>query len=67
MNALRLYGRYAAASIVGQMQYPGAFLLQAVAQFTNTLVGFVESGRCSRASAISPAGAWAKSRCFTGR
>ncbi len=41
MQDLRLYGRYAAASVIGQMQYPGAFLLQAVAQFANTLVGFI--------------------------
>lgn len=41
MNALGLYARYAAASLRGQMQYPGAFLLLALAQFVNTSVGFV--------------------------
>lgn len=41
MNPLRLYGRYAAVSVAGQMQYPGAFAILASAQFANTLVGFV--------------------------
>jgi len=41
MNALQLYGRYAAASIRGQMQYPGAFLLLSAAQFGNTAISFV--------------------------
>ena len=41
MNALRLYGRYAAASIRGQMQYPGSFLLLSLAQFANTAISFV--------------------------
>jgi ABC-2 type transport system permease protein len=41
MDALKLYGRYAAASLRAQMQYPGAFLLLAAAQFVNAAVGFV--------------------------
>lgn len=40
MNPIRLYGRYAAVSVAGQMQYPGAFAILALAQFANTLVGF---------------------------
>jgi ABC-2 type transport system permease protein len=41
MDALSLCGRYWAASLRGQMQYPTAFLLLALAQFVNTAVGFV--------------------------
>ena len=41
MNALRLWGRYAAVSVLGQMQYPGSFLILAAAQFANTVIGFV--------------------------
>jgi ABC-2 type transport system permease protein len=41
MNGIRLYGRYAAVSILSQMQYPVAFVLQALAQFANAFVGFI--------------------------
>jgi len=41
MNALRLWGRYATVSVLGQMQYPGSFLILAAAQFANTVIGFV--------------------------
>jgi ABC-2 type transport system permease protein len=41
MNLPRLYLRYAGVSILGQMQYPGAFALQALAQFVNTSVGLI--------------------------
>ncbi len=41
MNALQLYGRYAAASVRGQMQYPGSFALLSLAQFANTAISFV--------------------------
>jgi ABC-2 type transport system permease protein len=40
MNALQLYGRYAATSIRGQMNYPGSFLLMSLAQFFNTAISF---------------------------
>jgi len=35
-----LYGRYAAASIKGQMQYPASFALLSVGQFLSTVVEF---------------------------
>lgn len=38
MNGLRLYLRYAHASVRMQMLYPGAFLLLAATQFLNTLI-----------------------------
>jgi ABC-2 type transport system permease protein len=41
MNALRLYGRYAAASIRGQMQYPASFALLSLSQFANAGITFV--------------------------
>ncbi|HSR58432.1 MAG TPA: ABC-2 family transporter protein [Candidatus Binataceae bacterium] len=41
MNPLRLYLRYAAASIRGQMQYPGSFLMIAGAQFVTTFTEFI--------------------------
>ena len=41
MNALQLYVRYAGASIRGQMQYPGSFLLLSLAQFANTAISFL--------------------------
>ena len=41
MNAFQLYGRYASASIRGQMQYPGSFLLLSAAQFANSAISFV--------------------------
>ena len=41
MNAFQLYGRYVSASIRGQMQYPGSFLLLSLAQFANTAISFV--------------------------
>jgi ABC-2 type transport system permease protein len=41
MNALRLYGRYAAASVRAQMAYPGSFALLSLAQFANTAISFV--------------------------
>src|SRR5262249_1349408 len=40
-EAVSLCGRYWAASLRGQMQYPAAFALMALAQFVNTAVGFV--------------------------
>ncbi|HEX4183258.1 MAG TPA: ABC-2 family transporter protein [Caulobacteraceae bacterium] len=41
MNALQLYGRYAAASVRAQMNYPSSFLLLSLAQFANTAISFV--------------------------
>jgi len=41
MNGLALYGRYTAASIRGQMQYPGSFLLLSTAQFANSVISFI--------------------------
>lgn len=41
MNGLQLYARYAAASVRGQMQYPGSFLILSLAQFGNTIVSFI--------------------------
>jgi ABC-2 type transport system permease protein len=41
MNGFQLYGRYAAASIRGQMQYPGSFLVLSAAQFGNTVISFI--------------------------
>lgn len=41
MNGLRLYGRYAAASVRAQMQYPTSFLLLALGQFLTTIIEFV--------------------------
>jgi ABC-2 type transport system permease protein len=41
VNAFRLYGRYAAASVKGQMQYPTAFLLLSLGQFLSTIIEFV--------------------------
>jgi ABC-2 type transport system permease protein len=40
MNGLQLYVRYVAASVRGQMQYPGSFLLLSAAQFGNTVISF---------------------------
>src|SRR6476646_3466981 len=40
MNGLRLYRRYVAASFSAQMQYPGAFLLNAVGSFFVTGIEF---------------------------
>jgi ABC-2 type transport system permease protein len=41
VNALRLYGRYVRASVRGQMQYPGAWLLTSLGAFVATGVDFV--------------------------
>jgi ABC-2 type transport system permease protein len=41
MNGIRLYGRYAAASIRAQMLYPGSFLILTASQFANTAISFV--------------------------
>jgi ABC-2 type transport system permease protein len=41
VDAFRLYGRYVAASMRGQMQYPAAFLMQGAGQFVITLVEFL--------------------------
>jgi ABC-2 type transport system permease protein len=41
MGGLRLYGRYAAASIKGQMQYPVSFILLSAGQFLSTIVEFI--------------------------
>jgi ABC-2 type transport system permease protein len=41
MDALRLYGRYAAASIRGQMQYPASFLMISTAQLLATGIEFL--------------------------
>jgi ABC-2 type transport system permease protein len=40
MGPLRLYGRYAAASIRAQMAYPGSFAMMTVGQFLVTIVEF---------------------------
>jgi ABC-2 type transport system permease protein len=41
MNALHLYGRYVAASVRGQMQYPASFLMLSLAQLANAGLSFV--------------------------
>jgi ABC-2 type transport system permease protein len=41
VNALRLYGRYAALSISAQMQYPMSFLLLSLGQFLTTIIEFI--------------------------
>jgi ABC-2 type transport system permease protein len=41
MNSIRLYGRYALASIRAQMQYPASFLMMLFGQFVITLVEFI--------------------------
>jgi ABC-2 type transport system permease protein len=41
MNAFQLYRRYIAASIRGQMQYPGSFLMMAMGEFIVTFTEFV--------------------------
>jgi ABC-2 type transport system permease protein len=41
MNALRLYGRYVAISLRGQMQYPAAFLATSAGAFAATVVDFL--------------------------
>lgn len=41
MNAIRLYGRYVRASVRGQMQYPGSWLLTSLGAFVATGVDFV--------------------------
>ncbi|MFZ0676520.1 ABC transporter permease [Candidatus Binatus sp.] len=41
MNAFQLYRRYVAASIRGQMQYPGSFLMMAMGEFIVTFTEFV--------------------------
>ena len=41
MGAVRLYGRYAAASIKAQMQYPASFVLLSLGQFLSTVVEFI--------------------------
>jgi ABC-2 type transport system permease protein len=41
VNALRLYGCYAATSIKAQMQYPASFLFLSLGQFLSTVVEFV--------------------------
>jgi ABC-2 type transport system permease protein len=41
MNSLRLYGRYAAASVKAQMQYPASFLMLALGQFLTTIIEFI--------------------------
>lgn len=45
MDAIRLYGRYAAASVRAQLQYPGSFALMALGQFLSTIIEFV--GLCA--------------------
>ena len=40
MNSLRLYWRYMAASVRGQMQYPGSFLILLVSQALASAAGF---------------------------
>jgi ABC-2 type transport system permease protein len=41
MDGLRLYVRYAAASVRGQMQYPASFLMASVGQFAATVIEMV--------------------------
>ncbi len=41
MGTLRLYARYAAASIKGQLQYPASFVLLSIGQFLSTIIEFV--------------------------
>jgi ABC-2 type transport system permease protein len=41
MNPVRLYGRYVAASLRGQMKYPGTFLLTALGAFGATVIDFI--------------------------
>lgn len=41
MNALRLYGRYIRASLRGQLQYPGSWLLTSLGAFAATGVDFI--------------------------
>lgn len=41
MSGLRLYGRYVAASMRAQMQYPAAFIVLALSQFGATFIEFV--------------------------
>ncbi len=41
MDALRLYGRYAATSIRAQLAYPGSFLLMSFGQFLVTVIEFI--------------------------
>jgi ABC-2 type transport system permease protein len=41
VDALRLYGCYATASIKSQMQYPASFVLLSIGQFLSTIVEFI--------------------------
>lgn len=41
MNSIRLYGRYIRASLRGQMQYPGSWLLTSLGAFVATGIDFV--------------------------
>jgi ABC-2 type transport system permease protein len=41
VNAMRLYGRYAAASVRAQLQYPASFALLSLGQFLSTIIEFV--------------------------
>ena len=41
MSNLRLYLRYLMISILGQMQYPGSFLMLSTTQFLVTFIEFI--------------------------
>src|SRR5687767_2697475 len=41
MNGARLYGRYVAASMRAQMQYPGSFIATSVGAFAATVIDFI--------------------------
>ncbi len=41
MDALRLYGRYAATSIRAQLAYPGSFITMTIGQFLVTVIEFI--------------------------
>jgi ABC-2 type transport system permease protein len=41
MNGARLYGRYVAASIRAQMQYPGSFIATSIGAFFATIIDFI--------------------------
>ena len=41
MNGARLYGRYVAASLRAQMQYPGSFIATSIGAFAATVIDFI--------------------------
>src|SRR5688572_32598133 len=41
MNGARLYGRYVAASLRSQMQYPASFIATSLGAFLSTVIDFI--------------------------